>query len=231
MDASLSPQASEPDDSPPGTRTYISDPAPGDGERVVARFRCESPDGWAVAGQLSRTWRGLAITSLHVEPWVEVDTEPGHITSSLLRQIPTGGILAAAQAAGISIQDAPASPPKRDEKRQPGRQPLSDDLIRDVALRYLTETGPGKPRGAVQRLAEHYGKPAQTISRWVMRARADGWLGPAVPGREGGAHGRRLSGYIMQKYDLPTPFGLLEDNQGRAWVYDPDHPDKRHRLW
>jgi hypothetical protein len=192
MDASDTPAGET--DSAAEAHITITPPLPGDSERVTGRFRCEAPDDWVASGVLSRTWRGLAITELTVEPWIEVDNEPGHITSKLLRKIPTGAIIAAAQSAGLAGDTAvPVEPPA--PKRQPGRQPLSDELLRGIAEAYLRETAPGMPRGSITRLAEQYGKPKPMIARWVMRARGDGWLGPAAPGREGGEPGPRLRGY------------------------------------
>lgn len=196
MHASPSHEPSRPHDGPQETHILISPPQPSDNDRVIARFASEHPDGWKAHGAISRTWRGLAITQLEVVPWIEVDNEPGHITSSLLRQIPTGAILAAAQSA---VAQPETSPTERPEKRQPGRQPLSDELLLAVADGYLLETSPGRGRGAIGRLAERMGKPAPTVSRWVMRARADGWLGPAVPGREGAEPGAKYINAVGAK--------------------------------
>jgi hypothetical protein len=189
MDASDTPDGAT--DSATEARIRVTPPLPDDNERVTGRFHYEVPEDFVATGVLSRTWRGLAITQLTVEPWGEMDDEPGHITSKLLRRIPTGAIIAAAQSAGLAGPEAEAVP-ARIEKRQPGRQPLSDDLLRDIAEAYLRETAPGMPRGSITRLAEQYGKPKPMIARWVMRARGDGWLGPAAPGREGGEPGPRL---------------------------------------
>jgi hypothetical protein len=78
------------------------------------------------------------------------------------------------------------------EKPQPGRAPLPDALLREVAEGYIAECGPGKPRGAVKRLAQRLGRPETTVARWVARARRDGWLGPGAPGRDVGEPGPRL---------------------------------------
>jgi transposase len=74
----------------------------------------------------------------------------------------------------------------------PGRAPLPDELLRAVAERYLAETAPEKPRGAVKRVAAALGRPEQTVSKWVARARREGWLGPGVAGKEGAVPGPRL---------------------------------------
>lgn len=75
---------------------------------------------------------------------------------------------------------------------QPGRAPLPDELLHQVAEGYLAEAAPGKPRGAVKRLAQQLGRSENTVSRWVARARKDGWLGPGRQGHEGADPGPRL---------------------------------------
>jgi transposase-like protein len=94
---------------------------------------------------------------------------------------------------GVTIKPADqiieASAPS---KPQPGRAPLPDELLQQVAEGYLAESAPGKPRGAVKRLAQQLGRPEQTVSRWVARARKDGWLGPGRQGHEGADPGPRL---------------------------------------
>ena len=190
MDATPSPAAE-----PGRAHITINPMADDDWHRHRAVFTYRSPDNWTAVGSVVRTRRrGVVISDVAIQGPADEDGAPGAVTSTALREIPTGEIVAAAMASGhlpeyeYTQPVAPAEP-----KRQPGRQPLSEDLLRDVAVRYLAETASGQPRGAVQRLAEHYGKPAQTVSRWVMRARADGWLGPAVPGREGAEPGPRLA--------------------------------------
>lgn len=189
MDATPSPAAE-----PGRAHITINPMADDDWHRRRAGFTYRSPDGWTATGSVVRTRRrGVVISDVAIQGPADEEGAPGAVTSTALREIPTGEIVAAAMASGHLPEyeyTQPAAP--SEPKRQPGRQPLSDDLLRDVAVRYLAETASGQPRGAVQRLAEHYDKPAQTVSRWVMRARADGWLGPAVPGREGGEPGARL---------------------------------------
>ncbi|GKQ37195.1 hypothetical protein ALMP_37340 [Streptomyces sp. A012304] len=75
---------------------------------------------------------------------------------------------------------------------RPGRAPLPDELMRQVAEGYISECGPGQPRGAVKRLAQRLGRPEATVARWVTRARKEGWLGPGASGREIGEPGPRL---------------------------------------
>lgn len=78
------------------------------------------------------------------------------------------------------------------QRSQPGRAPLPDELLRQVSEGYIAESAPGKPRGAVKRLAQQLGRSENTVSRWVARARKDGWLGPGRQGHEGAEPGPRL---------------------------------------
>lgn len=77
-------------------------------------------------------------------------------------------------------------------KRHGGREPLTDELLRDVAVTYLEETAPGKPKKPLERMAAKYDKPEETVRTWVARARKAGWLGPALRGRAGAEPGPRL---------------------------------------
>lgn len=207
MDASPS-LANEPSLDEPA-RVQITPLPDDDWDRRTAAFLYSSPDGWTASGTVTRTRRrGVIISELTFHGGAEDEGEPGPVTSSALRQLPTGDIIATAMRSdALPPYEHAVEPVPREEKRQPGRQPLTDELLVEVATRYLAETGPSKPRGAVQRLAEQMGKPPATISRWLMRARADGWLGPAVPGREGGEAGPRLISleHFAQQYDADPP--------------------------
>ena len=44
----------------------------------------------------------------------------------------------------------------------------------------------------MKRMAEHFGKPEETMRTWVTRARKDGWLGPSAKGRAGAEPGHKL---------------------------------------
>lgn len=170
-------------------------PGPVDAEgRATADFAYIADEGWGAVGKLVySSSTGVAIREITISGKPFEDEDLVAITSNVLRHVPTGKILASALAVFTNTADLPDPDlPPRSEKRQPGRQPLSDDLLQSLAEAYLRETGPDMPRGAISRLAEAFDKPTPTISRWVMRARADGWLGPAVPGREGAEPGPRL---------------------------------------
>ena len=162
--------------------------------RHTCGFRYDSAEGWAATGTVTRTRRrGVIITEIAFEGSAEDDGAPGPVTSTALRQLPTGDILATAMRSELLPPYEYETPPPPREPRPSGRAPLTEELIREVAEVYLRESAPGKPRGALQRVAEHFDKPVPTASRWVQRARADGWLGPAIPGREGGEPGPRLT--------------------------------------
>ena len=156
---------------------------------AVAAFSCQSADGWTANGSVTRRAQGqLAISD------IQITADPdGAISAKVLRAIPLGDILASVLASAAEIDLKPeTSAPAQVEPGRPGRAPLSGALLRRVAEGYLAESSPGKPKGAVKRLAEQMNEPQGTVSRWVWRARRDGWLGPAAPGREGAEPGPRL---------------------------------------
>ncbi|WP_405597603.1 hypothetical protein OG741_13980 [Streptomyces sp. NBC_01410] len=133
------------------------------------------------------------------------------MTSRLLRDIPVGEILDAArqwtamnEIANTGPWAIMINPPERtadeiiaasttSDKPSPGRAALPDELLMAVAEGYIAESAPGKPRGAVKRLAAVLKRPEETVSRWVARARKEGWLGPGAAGREGAEPGPRLA--------------------------------------
>lgn len=143
------------------------------------------------------------------------DTRPyPGITSSLLRRIPLGRIVAAAQRTlaernwvteGIRVvpggllvgDDIPGETrtllERTNEQASPqrrGRPPLADDLLEQVARAYLEEAPAGT--GLTHRLAERFGRPEPTVRDWVAAARERGYLSPARPSRRGAAPGPRL---------------------------------------
>lgn len=181
---------------------------------VVAHFMHPTA-GWS--GTVNRGPNGLVISRLVVT--APESAGDGGVTSRALREVPVGRIIDEvrvwslvrtltgqagdiAQAQGIdgpflvTVGPMPADEimalAGEGEKPSPGRAALPDALLRAVAEGYLQETGPGKPRGAVKRLAATLQRPEQTVSRWVARARKEGWLGPGTAGREGAEPGPRL---------------------------------------
>jgi len=192
-----------PPDAEPGSPIELNLEIPQPHERAagaVAHFMHASPEGWLVKGTVAQGPRGLVISRLEVLPEAESDTATQSVTSRMLRAVPLGEILTQTQhwtkaftvvtvpmiqtADEILAAHAPASP-------GPGRAPLPDELLRQVAEGYLMELGQGL-RGAVQRLAEQLDRPEGTVSNWVAKARKDGWLGPASQGRAGATPGPRL---------------------------------------
>lgn len=175
-----------------------------DTQGVVAHFEYE-PEGepWSVFGDVTRGSQGLVISRLEIRP---AESSSG-VTGSLLRKIPVGEILGAirvkaaweaAQREGtravLGQEPVPGVFSEGDEKapRRGGRAPITDELLREIAVAYLIETAPGKPSGAVKRIAERFERPEETIRTWITRARKDGWLGPSVKGRAGAEPGPRL---------------------------------------
>lgn len=147
---------------------------------------------WRLEGEVTRGAHGLAITELTIAPDPEL---AGGITGALMRDIPIGALLdyvrdqvtrTTTSVLGSVAAEAGAA------QRRGGRQAISDQLLREVAMLYLDETGPGKAAGAVARIAERYGRPEETIRTWLARSRKAGWLGPSKKGKAGADPGPRL---------------------------------------
>lgn len=166
---------------------------------AVAHIHERTEDGWSWEAVVSRGPNGLVISYLGVWP----DDPAASVNSRMLRNVALSTILSMVQG-WLEASDIPALQPtvgyestsleriKPDGPAKAGRAPLAPELLREVAEGYLEETGPGKPRGAIKRLAVRLDKPEPTVSRWVVRARKEGWLGPAMAGREGAEPGPRL---------------------------------------
>lgn len=211
---------SNPHDDEPEPRspqvTEVHHPTPEEAKHGIVGHFVQSGDGWTAAGTVARGPQGLSIIRLEVIPGKEGDEVGPSVTSRMLRDVPVGVILdkvrlwaamneavAAVSEGGVLMSferpsrtadeiiaaSAPAEP-------RPGRAALPDDLMRAVAEGYIAESAPGMPRGAVKRLAEALDRPEQTVSRWVVRARKEGWLGPGSAGREGAEPGPRLVAHI-----------------------------------
>ncbi|WP_432104866.1 hypothetical protein [Streptomyces sp. bgisy091] len=145
---------------------------------------------WRIQGDVYRTVQGLKITRVEVE---SDPAGPEQITGTLMRQIPLGTILdyVRGRVSATLTEDLPDAPAKQ-AAVPAGRTALTDDFLREVAVSYLRETAPGRPRGATRRLAEQFGRPEETIRTWLARSRKAGWLGPSVKGRAGAEPGPRL---------------------------------------
>ncbi|MFF0127304.1 hypothetical protein ACFYTG_16480 [Streptomyces mirabilis] len=135
------------------------------------------------------------------------------VTSSVLREIPLGTVVADATKALLEakkrqpqqavLQDVQTDEFKqllRDSVRpQPGKtRQLSDQLLKTVALLYLEEYGAG--RGMQKRIAERLGEllgesVADTQVRdWISAARRRGWLTTGQAGRRAAGPGWKLLG-------------------------------------
>lgn len=171
--------------------TQFSWPTDARDRESIADYTYVSKDGWTARGMLGYSVEdGLYLQSLTVDA-----PSGGRITTKMLRELPLTDILAKARSTDFIAQASLAEhmePIPAPESKGPGRTPLSEDLLREVALGYLDQTAPGMGRGAVKRLAERMGIDQKTMSRYVFRARQTGWLGPAVHGREGSEPGPKL---------------------------------------
>lgn len=186
------PVSGGPDASPGGVRLtgFKAGPHHDIGIGNVHSFAWED-DEMAVQGEITRSPTGLVISRLEVK--VAEGVSAG-LTHQLLRRVPLGEILAAArnwrpelQHSYLHMRGGPSA-----STLPPGRIPITDDVLRQVAVAYLQETVPGKDRAVLQRLADRFERPKGTVRTWLQRAREDGWLGPAVQGRMGAEPGPRL---------------------------------------
>lgn len=127
---------------------------------------------------------GLAVTRVTV-----TTPPPTGITHRGLKCVPLAEILRAARAElALGICGPVEIPHTR------GRTELTDELLRAVALAYIEETGPGKDRRAIQRMAKRFDRPEGTLRTWISRARKAGWLAPGSKGRIGAEPGPKLLG-------------------------------------
>lgn len=195
-----------PENAPPGDEVLIrAAPEPDrPGSSVVATFECVPKSGeWSATGTIARGPQGLVISGLALQTAVE---NVSGITGSLLRRIQVGDILHVARATiARASQDelqAPVEPEAATatKTRSGGRASLGDDLLRRVAVAYLAETAPGRPPGAVKRMAQEFHRPEETVRTWVARARQAGWLGPSVKGRAGAEPGPRLRDLTAEEF-------------------------------
>ncbi|MCX4557965.1 hypothetical protein OHA02_17355 [Streptomyces phaeochromogenes] len=214
------PHADEPEPQLPRATTLVH-PTPEEAEKGVVGHFEQNGDGWTAAGTVTRGPQGLAITRLEIIPGKPGDAVGASVTSRLLRDVPVGAILdtvrqwvafneAMASAGGDGVAMVFSGPTRTADEiiaastpaePRPGRAALPDELMRAIAEGYIAESAPGKPRGAVKRLAEALDRPEQTVSRWVVRARKEGWLGPGAAGREGAEAGPRLVAHVTAERD------------------------------
>lgn len=205
----------------------------------VRRFVCESPAGWNATGVAAVGQAAPAVRSIEVRP-----ADPaGEVTASLFRRVSIGLIVAGiqkqleaddARRLGVeSLDEVPCfTAEELAEESATIKLPLAegyvrmtDALLRRVAEEYLRATAPGEPPRALQRLADTFGRPQETVRTWVSRARKDGWLGQGVRGRAGAGPGPRLMGYraheegILRGAAVESPGGQIQRTRVQV---DPD---------
>ncbi|MET8134655.1 hypothetical protein ABZV24_22330 [Streptomyces sp. NPDC005251] len=169
---------------------------------VVATFEARPASGeWLAKGDITRGSQGLVISRVELQA---VDPTGSGITGSLLRRIQVGDILHLARATTARAAQS-SEPPKLidyppSRPRSGGRGALSDELLRSVAVAYLAETAPGRPSGAVKRMALEFDRPEETVRSWISRARKAGWLGPSVKGRAGAEPGPLLRDLTPEEF-------------------------------
>lgn len=182
-------------------------------------FSHTDPEGWGVEGAISRGPSGLMVSRLEVLPG-PLSTAPNGVTTRILQRIPIEKILASVRA-HAALEDAQREGTRKilGEEPAPGifsagdanlekpgrKNAITDELLRQVAVVYLSETAAGKPPGALQRMAEQFDRPEKTVQGWIARARKAGWLGPGARGRTGAEPGPRLLGWAGETYAESTP--------------------------
>lgn len=125
----------------------------------------------------------------HAATRLIVDAPTG-ITLRMLRDIPFAEIVA-----DVRGRVAVDLPPVGALPKTSGRTKLTDALLRQVALVFIEEAGPGNDERAMQRTAARFGRPEDTVRHWVSKARQRGWLAPGYKGRLSPEPGPRWSGW------------------------------------
>jgi hypothetical protein len=185
------------------------DAAVSQAEGVVATFECRPRnDEWAAVGDVTRNAQGLVISRLEL---ISKDLSGNGVTGALLRRMAVSDILHVARAqVALAVHTetgAPVFPEAPSKPRSGGRGALSDEFLRGVAVAYLAETAPGRPAGAVKRMATEFERPEETVRSWIARARKGGWLGPSVKGRAGAEPGPRLRDLTPEEFSRIFPEG------------------------
>jgi hypothetical protein len=184
---------------------------------VVATFEARPTSGdWLAKGDIARGSQGLVISRMELQA---VDPAGNGITGSLLRRVQVGDILHLARAVtarAAQSTETPVLEPSPPQARSGGRGALSDELLRSVAVSYLAETAPGRPAGAVKRMAQEFDRPEETVRSWISRARKAGWLGPSVKGRAGAEPGPLLRDMTPEEFGRVFPEGYADPPQSLA---------------
>ena len=174
---------------------------------IVGRFGLRDPEGnWLLEVGCRRTpGGGLVIAQITIEP--DTGSMDVGVTAKTLRKIPVGRILDAIkvlvetrllqeQGTRLLLGEEPAEvrydpfPVGALAPRRGGRPPLSDELLREVALAYLEAAKEGNAIN--ETLARKFNRPNETIRTWVRKSRRAGWLGEARQGASTMTLGPRL---------------------------------------
>lgn len=176
--------------------------------------------GWKVEGVLSVIRDQLVVHEIRVQPTTAEGTPPGAgLTTTVLRSLPLGGLVAALRAV---VEEAPeqvaelerssgetfeelkkqtqrAARAVRGTGLKRGRKGYPDDHYRWVALEYLALQAEGWSRGILVELAKratkHLGRDfvaRETVRDWVAEARKRQFLTKATQGRAGAGPGPNL---------------------------------------
>ena len=177
-------------------------PSPAERASGIAAFFALDHGDLAIEGELARGETGLVISRVEV-----VAPMPRGVTQRALKDAPLAGILRSVRAqvayqeamregtrAFLGEEPAPGLFQPEDAKipKTSGRTELTDELLRQVALAFIEETGRGKDKRAIQRMVERFDRPEGTLRTWITRARKAGWLAPGSKGRIGAEPGPKL---------------------------------------
>lgn len=166
---------------------------------VVALFTCTALSvPWTYSGAIIRGRAGIAVSRVETAS----DLDMG-LTLRSVRAFPVGAVLAEARAVlrPKLTAEAPAQEPvpcscgclPHRRKQSSGRYAaMSDEFLREIAMAFIEETGPGRDKAALQRMAVRYDRPHGTVRSWIARARREGWLASGTQGRVGADPGPRL---------------------------------------
>lgn len=178
-------------------------PSPAERAEGIAALFTYKDGPVEIEGHASRGDSGLVITRVQV-----IAPLPSGVTQRLLREAPLSEIMkqirayalfeqARREGTRVILGQEPApglfSPGDERVPQTSGRTPMSDELLRAVAVAFIEETGPGKDKRAIQRMAIRFDRPEGTLRTWIARARKEGWLAPGSKGRIGAEPGPKLT--------------------------------------
>lgn len=168
---------------------------------------------WCARGFFGQADEGR-LTVLEITVWPSEDRPNPEVNVTLLREVSTLDLIAAAQskvahdAEWQKIRKARGWPTagseqaasldrlagfvEGDHTKKGGRPGLGDDHFEHVARRYLELQEEHGSYGLLKRLAESEGRPRDTVRDWVHQARVRGFLTPGRAGVAGAGPGPRL---------------------------------------